>query len=366
MRRHLVRLILAALAAGSFAAGGFVGGGAAAAAEPGGEAMRASLEAAFEAGELDALHSVLVLRNGEVFAEAYFNGEDERWGAPTGLRRHGPDELHDLRSVSKSVTAILYGIALERGLVPELDASLVAAFPEYEDLAADPERRRITVRDALTMRMGLEWDEDRPYTDARNSEVAMEMAADRCRFALSRPIVGPPGGEWTYSGGATALIAGLIERGTGLPLGDFAAEALFGPLGIERFEWIEGADGRAVAASGLRLTPPDLARIGLMVLNGGAFDGRRVVPAGWIAEMTAPQGGDLPNGLRYGFFWWLAPGEGAARWAAGFGNGGQRLSVSPALGLVTVIFAGRYNDMEAWRLPVAVIEDHLVPALGLR
>ena len=340
-----------------------------------GDAMEASLANAFAAGDLKGLHSVLVLRHGEVFAEAYFEGKDERWGAPSGSR-HGPETLHDIRSISKSVTAILYGIALDRGLAPGLDESLIAQFPEYPDLAADPEWRRITVRDALTMRMGIEWDEDKPYTSAENSEIAMELADDRYRFVLSRPVTGPPGGDWTYNGGATALIAALIERGTGLPLADFAREALFAPLGIDSFEWIEGSDGRAAAASGLRLTTRGLAAIGRLVAEGGVHNGEALVPAAWVAEMTRPHGADLPFGLRYGYFWWLAPKGVAAKgeapdddrpfWVAGFGNGGQRLWIAPRHGLVAVVFAGRYNDMEAWRLPVAVISDHLAPAVGLK
>src|SRR5262249_3781630 len=156
----------------------------------------------------------------------------------------GAETLHDLRSVTKSIVGLLYGIALERGLVPPPEAPLLPSFPEYPDLAADPQRMRLTVGHALPMTLGLAWDEiDRPYTDPANSEIAMENAADRYRFVLERPIVAEPGTRWTYSGGAVALIGALIARGAGKPLPEFAREALFEPLGISAFDWAAGQDG---------------------------------------------------------------------------------------------------------------------------
>ncbi|MEM8753188.1 MAG: serine hydrolase, partial [Pseudomonadota bacterium] len=302
-------------------------------ANAGGAEMEARLKAGFAAGDLDGLHSVLILHEGEVFGEAHFPGVDERWGTPLGVRDHGPDTLHDLRSVTKSVASILYGIALEKGLVPPVDASLVAAFPAYADLADDPARAAITVEDALTMRMGVEWDETLPYSDPRNSEIAMENAEDRYRFALSRPIVEEPGTVWRYNGGATALIGRLIELGAGEPLDVFAERVLFKPLAIERFEWVKGADGTASAASGLRLRIGDMAKIGRMIVEGGVWEGRRVVSESWIEAMLTPR--TMSEGtLRYGYFWWLAPGDGAPVWSAGFGNGGQRLSINRDLKIV--------------------------------
>lgn len=135
------------------------------------------------------------------------------------------------------------------------------------------------------MSLGLEWKEDIPYNSPDNAEIAMEFAPDRYRYVLERPIEGPPGVKWAYCGGATALLGHLISRGTGLPLPEFAREVLFGPLGIHDFEWMAGPDGVASPASGLRLATRDLARIGELVLAGGQWEGREVVPAGWIRTM---------------------------------------------------------------------------------
>ncbi len=327
------------------------------------EDLGTKLDAAVAAGGLDGLHAVLVVRRGKLALERYYAGEDERWGDPLGEISFGPEVKHDLRSVSKSVVGLLYGIALERGQVPALEQPLVDHFPAYPELAADPARRRITVAHALTMTMGIEWSEDLPYSDARNSEVAMERAPDRYRYVLERPILSAPGERWVYNGGATALLARLIAQGSGRPLFDYAGETLFAPLGITDAEWIAGRDGEAAAASGLRLRPRDLAKLGQLVLNRGLWGDRQLVPEAWLAESFEARA-EVEGGLEYGYHWWLGRLRGdGARWVAGFGNGGQRLAIFPSLDLAVVVLAGHYNQAEAWQLPVSVLVDHVFPAL---
>lgn len=321
------------------------------------------LSTAFERGELSGLHSVLVLRHGETLAEVYFPGTDERWGTPLGERDHQIDSLHDLRSVTKSIVSLLYGIALAEGKVPPVDASLIAQFPEYTDLAAEPERQAIQIHHVLTMQMGTEWNEDLPYSDPRNSEIAMELASDRYRYILERPIIQAPGQHWNYNGGATAIIGHLIAQGTGMSIADYAKEKLFSPLGIADFEWVAGTDGVPSAASGLRLTARDLAKIGQMLLNHGQYDGQQIIPADWLEAALTPHADT--GMLRYGYFWWLAPEGDPPSWFAGLGNGGQRLTINPALGVVGVIFAGQYNQPDAWMLGVKVISEFIAPALKL-
>jgi CubicO group peptidase (beta-lactamase class C family) len=246
------------------------------------------LVAGVESGLLPHLHVVLAERGGETILESYGKGPDESWGQPLGNVVFDAGTLHDLRSVTKSVVSLLYGIALEKALVPTLDTPVLSIFDDYKDLSSDPERMRRTVEHALTMSLGLEWDESRPSTDPENSEIAMELAPDRYRFILERPIGEEPGTKWTYSGGATALVGGILQRGTGKTLPDFAREVLFGPLGIEKFEWAAGKDGTHSPASGLRLTAPDLLKIGRLVLNNGTFEGKRIVPEAWIRASQMP------------------------------------------------------------------------------
>jgi CubicO group peptidase (beta-lactamase class C family) len=293
-------------------------------------------------------------------------GQDHRWGIDLGVVSFGPDTLHDLRSVTKSVTALVYGIALERGLVPTPEEPLLKHFPEYPDLTADPERRRLTVEHALTMTLGLDWNEDAPYTTAANSEIAMERAPDRYRFILERPIVEEPGTRWRYSGGASALVGRLIANGSGLSLTDFALGALFEPLGIDTFEWIRGHDDVPSAASGLRLSPRNLARIGQAVLDRGQWQQRQVIPAAWVEAVLRPRITLAPN-FEYGYQWYMgsfvSPGGYHYPWMGGMGNGGQRLIVLPDLDLVVAITAGNYDAPDEGQMALKIVQEVILPSL---
>ena len=304
----------------------------------------------------------MLIRHGKLVLERYYRGEDEIWGRSIGTVAFDAQTRHDLRSVSKSIVGLLYGIALEAGQVPALDASVVEQFPQYPDLAADPARRAITVEHVLTMTTGMEWNEDLPYTDRRNSEVAMEYAEDRYRFVLEQPIVQPPGQDWDYNGGATALFGKLIADGSGRDLVAFAEERLFAPLGIADVEWTRGFDGEPAAASGLRLRPRDLAKIGQLMLNEGRWAGRQVVPAAWIEASHTPRIESV-EGLSYGYQWWLGVNQAGKPWQAGFGNGGQRLWIFPHLDAVLVVMAGNYNQPDAWKMSLKVLMEHISPAI---
>ena len=180
-------------------------------------------EIARQAGVLPNLHGVVAARAGQIFFERYLAGVDAARGRPLGVVRFGPDTLHDMRSVTKSVVGLLYGIATVAGYAPEPHASLLDQFPEYPDLTGEPSRRLLTVQHALTMTLGMEWDETTiPYTDPRNSEIAMDNAPDPNRYVLERPLAGRPGEKFTYNGGATTLLARLIAKGTGRALAQFA------------------------------------------------------------------------------------------------------------------------------------------------
>jgi CubicO group peptidase (beta-lactamase class C family) len=326
------------------------------------EALGNRLDAAFADGSLAGLHGVVVLRQGKLRMERYYPGADERWGTSLGVVEHRADLKHDLRSVSKSVVGLLYGIALGEGVVPPLDARLLDQFPEYRDLTDAEAKRAITIEHVLTMTLGLDWSEELPYTDPRNSEIAMELAADRYRYILDRPMKDPPGKRWVYNGGATALLGRLIAKGSGEPLLSYARAKLFGPLGIEDVEWVEGADGEAAAASGLRMRPRDLASIGQLILDRGRWKGRQIVPEAWLRVAHAPHT-EIGRGLRYGYQWWLTDLPSGEPLVAGFGNGGQRLFVVPGLDLVVVVTAGRYNQSSEGHLPGLVLNDYILPAL---
>lgn len=326
------------------------------------------LDADLRSGHLDGLHAVLVLRDGRLVVERYVTGPDAAWSWPLGVVEHGPGTLHDIRSVTKSVVALLYGIALDRGLVPPPETPLLDAIPDYPDLAADPRRRRLTIDHALTMTLGLEWDESAPYTSAANSEIAMDMAPDRVRFVLERPIVEEPGRRWVYSGGASVLLGRVLVLGTRRSLPDFAREALFEPLGIGEGGWHAARSGLHSAASGLRLTARDLARIGELVRRGGRHGERQVISRAALERLFEPS---VPTdyGAGYGRHWYLMERttpirpDKAFAYVGAFGNGGQRLWVMPEAELTVVILAGNYNHPDQWMAPVRVWTEIVLPSL---
>jgi CubicO group peptidase (beta-lactamase class C family) len=320
------------------------------------------------------LHGVVVLRNDRLVLERYFEGEDQARGiGPIGRVSFTAHTLHDLRSCSKSIVGLLYGIALQQGKVPAPEAPLVSAFPEYVDLADKNGRDHLTIQHALTMTMGTDWDESSlPYTDPRNSETAMDNAPDRYRYILERRVVDAPGAHWTYCGGATALLACVIAKGSGKTLHEFACESLFGPLGIELTEWATGRDGEPFAASGARMRVRDLARIGLLMLHQGKVDDRMVVPADWVTRCITPVV-SADEVRRYGYQWFVldiafgkpkgwAVGRLERMWMAQ-GEGGQRLFIIPALQLVIAITAGNYGREDQWIPPTRVLREVILDSV---
>jgi CubicO group peptidase (beta-lactamase class C family) len=302
-----------------------------------------------EHDKLSGLHALLVSQHGRLIFEHYQPGEDQdRYGKQLGTVTFAPDIAHDLRSVTKGVVGLLYGIALAEGKVPPPEAKLYAQFPEYADLATQPGRDKLTIAHVLGMTMGLRWDElSIPYGDPRNSETAMDAAPDRYRYILSLPIAGEPGEKWLYCGGATALLGHLIARGTGMPLLEFARRTLFQPMGFGPADWAQGEDGEPFAASGLRLLPQDMLKVGKLVLAGGDWLGRRLVAAEWVKRITTPIVG-IDRSRSYGYHWYMgnvAPvgGSQSHHWIGGIGWGGQRLFVFPDLELVIAINCGNYR-----------------------
>src|SRR5262245_1577631 len=325
--------------------------------------LRARLAQMQRDGRVSGLHALLVSRSGRLLLEHY--------GEPLGAVTFGPTVLHDLRSVTKSIVGMLYGIALAGGKVPPPEAKLYDQFPEYADLGHQPGRDRITVAHVLSMTLGTEWDElTIPYGSPSNSAMAMELSPDRYRFVLDRPIVGEPGVKWTYNGGATMLLGRLIAKGTGEKLPDYARHVLFDPLGLGPTEWSNGLQGEAHAATGLRMRAPDLLRIGQMVLAGGAWQGRQVVPQAWLRQSTTPVVA-IEDPFHYGWHWFLgdipvgAPIR-TARLIAGTGWGGQRLFLMPALDLVVAMNAGNYHRSrpEQRRIAYAVLTELVLPAIA--
>jgi CubicO group peptidase (beta-lactamase class C family) len=274
-----------------------------------------------------------------------------------------PTTLHDLRSVTKSVVSALVGIAHSSGAIPSLDAPLLDYFPEYKDLQV-PERRRITIRHALSMSAGFQWDENVPYTDPKNDEIAMDRSPDPTRYALDRPIVAAPGTEWNYNGGTTQVLGAVLQRATKRPMDGYAREMLFRPLGITEFEWL--GRGGPSAASGLRLRPRDLAKFGSLYLHDGRWNGRQVIPRDWVHDSTRRKLTFPARQARgYAYQWWhtcYTTPSGVVEVPTAVGNGTQRIFLLRAQRTVVTVLAGRYNDFSS-NPPEMLLLDFIIPAL---
>jgi len=305
-----------------------------------------------------------VERRGRLVAEVYRRGKDRSiWSVVARETDFGPAVLHDLRSVSKNVIGLLFGIAKQPHAI-DPSASPLAFYPNYAHLRS-PERNAITLEHLLTMSSGLRWHESvTSYGTLANDETRLYWDWAPYRYVLSRPIVAKPGTQFNYNGGGTAVLADIVVRATHMPLRDFARTALFEPLGIREWQWVGDPYRRPLAFAGLRMRPRDLAKIGRVVLAHGQWQGRQVVPSEWVTDSLRPHI-VASDGLYYGYQWWTGAVDWQGKklaWSAGFGNGGQRLFVVPDLDLTVVTTAGAYSDPEI-RHTVAGVFRRIVAAL---
>jgi CubicO group peptidase (beta-lactamase class C family) len=286
---------------------------------------------------LPHVRSVLVARHGYVVFELYRQG-------------FGRDSLLNLASVTKSVSAVLTGIAIARGKFA-LDDRVMAIAPDALD-TGDARQSALTVRHVLTMTAGFDW------SDA--AVAPWRAAADQPRFPLRTPMNAEPGARFNYDTPASHLLSIVLQRATGQTLADFARDALFAPLGITRFEWESDAQGYTYAGHGLSLTSRDALKIGQVCLRGGAWDGAQIVPSDWIDAMLAPHSAGYPDSFgAYGFLWWIQPVRGFnVPYAAG--SGGQYLHVVRELDLL-VLVTSNHDRLHAENKQI--IRDFVLPAV---
>ncbi len=337
--------------------------------------MLLDLQKAYEAAALQDpelyVDSMTIIRNGTLVADFYNNPLYPR------------DELHVVHSVTKSIVSVLVGIAIEKGYIDGVDVRLVDLFPDRRIQNLDERKQRLAIRDLLSMQTGLHSRDS--YLYAHDGLFALQHSPDWVEFALDLPMAAEPGERFDYSNISTFLLGVILQRTTGEDPLDFAREHLFGPLGIDDVRWEWNSEGQPIAWARMWLKPNDLAKIGLLFLRRGEWEGEQLVPASWVRESVTPWAyppnavdvlnADMsrnrdasrrgwisarffrPFSDGYGYQWWL---DRDGTYAA-MGTSGQFLIVAPEQGLVFVAMSK--SQGLAQFVPARLFEDFVLRAV---
>ena len=268
------------------------------------------------------IHSLLMIRNGAVFLDAYFYPYDG-------------SNYHDLASVTKTLMTTLIGIAADQGEL-DLDQPMVSFFPDRTIANLDDRKEHITVRHLASMVNGFEsgcMSGDRPTI------AAMQANADWVQGALDREMVREPGTAFCYDSPGMHLLSAILQEATGMPALDFARANLFGPLGIEDAYWSADPQGHTCGWGDACLHPHDAAKIGYLWLNNGVWEDKQIVSATWVHDSVTAQ--SRSGGDDYGYGWWVSEEEYYAS-----GRGGQKIVVLPSLNLIVVETGGGFESDE--------------------
>jgi CubicO group peptidase (beta-lactamase class C family) len=304
------------------------------------------------------IHALLVERRGQLVTELYKAGPDRPLSTLYGLwYPFAPDvafdshTLHDLRSTSKSITALVFGIERDKGKAPDPGTPVLTTYPELGDLR-DGQHELITVEHLLTMSSGLQWQEW-GRSALSSDETALYWKQATARYLMDRPIASKPGSHFNYSGGNTQTLADILLKSTGQSVAELARQDLFEPMDIREWAWVEDIHDRPLAFAGLRLRPRDMLKFGRLVNDHGRWKGRQLVSATWIERSTQAH---IQTGITlfsldqseagYGYQWWTGHVRWRERdlaWTSTLGNGGQRIFVVPSLNLTIVMTAGDYG-----------------------
>jgi CubicO group peptidase (beta-lactamase class C family) len=298
----------------------------------------------------EGFDSVLIIRNGYVVVDAVVYPFPE-------------DTVHVLASCTKSVVGTLIGIAIDRGLLAGVEVPVVEILTDDAPATVDDLKASMTVADLLTMSTGLDCRDSYLY-DWEGLQT-MRASDNWVAHVLALPMSEEPGTRFEYCNGSSMLLSAILSEATGVSAAEFAAEVLFGPLGISDYEWWASPGGVSAGFGGLRLRPDDLAKIGLLYLREGKWDGDQLVPRSWVEVATTPQIEARTLADRYGYQWWIDD----TGYAMALGAGGQYLIVIPDQSLVVVFTAGlpgeRFSEPEelmiGYALPAVVSDAPLPP-----
>lgn len=281
-----------------------------------------NLKIAFEkASTFPFMYSTLIIRNGYLVAEKYFNGANVY-------------QARDIASATKSYLSALIGIAIDKGFIKNLDHIMMAFFPEYDSINIEQEKYEITIKHLLQMRAGYWHDsqDDRWWPWVNSPDWIMYM--------IDLPLENPPDTTWNYSTGSSQILSGVLTKATGMTGVDFAVQYLFDPINSGLVSWAKDPQGYNQGGSNMYITARDMARFGLLYLNNGKFNDHQIVSANWVTESSKSYSrvywefGPIIN-ASYGYHWWVGEMKGYPIFFA-TGHGGQNIMIFRDLNMVVV------------------------------
>jgi CubicO group peptidase (beta-lactamase class C family) len=265
--------------------------------------------------------SLLVVKNSYLVFEKYYS-----WGSA--------DKYADVQSVTKSVTSVLIGIALNKGYLKSVDQKLIEFFPKYITDELDSRKKDISLRHLLTMSAGFRWN------DEGLSLVNWYSSSDWLKFTIQLPQETNPGDVFNYNSSISHLLSRILSKSTKTSTLDFAKRNLFEPLGIQSASWLVDPQGYYIGGFGLLLSARDLAKIGFLYLNNGYWKDQSIVSENWVKESIDQQiqAGSHPiyGTFGYGYHWWVKKVDGCSSFRA-WGRRGQFIVVVPELDLVIAV-----------------------------
>ena len=278
------------------------------------------------------IHSLLIVRNDKVLLDATFYPYDGQ-------------TPHSVASVTKSLTTLLIGIAIDQDKL-KLDDKMLSFFPDATIANPDGGKNDITIKDLATMTSGFDCQAD----PNEPTVAAMEASPNWVQFGLDLPMAYKPGTHWVYCGVGMHLLSAILEKAAGMTALEFARQNLFKPLGIQEIYWPTDPQGVNHGAGNIRMLPSDMAKIGFLYLHDGMWDGKQIVSSSWVQESVKKQFA-APNGDRYGFGWWSSVNDTGMSFFAQ-GNGGQRIVVNPGYNSIVVTTGEglNYDDINPYIL----------------
>jgi CubicO group peptidase (beta-lactamase class C family) len=307
------------------------------------------------AGEYEGITGGMLSVDDKVIFEAYAPGVDA-------------SDRQDIRSATKSITAILVGELIEDGLLKSVKVKVSDILEdEFKAIPKGDPKRDITIEDLLTMRTGLACND---WAEASvGHEDKMYKTRDWAAFLLSQPIAHEVGEHFSYCTGGVVLLGRVIRKLSGREVPDYANERLFRPLGIEGAKWDGTPKGYTDTGGHLRLRLGDLYKIGVLVANGGVSghgtDQAQIVAQEWVRAMTAEHTRIYERRQRYGYLWWLDTGEVKGKPVSliyAHGNGGNFILIVPELKLVAAFTGKNYGKPEQF-IPLQLLSREIVPSL---